>query len=98
MPSTGSGARRTWRRSRGFIPLDEIELLALEIGGCGGFEIRQEAGVGDACSLILRRQEGAAVVHGAAEVRGRIDRHVAGQILVVGAEARRAATSPCSGG
>ena len=45
------------------------------------------AGVVDPRPLKVGRQEGAAVVDRAAEVRRRVDRDVAGQILVLGAQA-----------
>ena len=50
-------------------------------------QVRQVAGVVDPRPLEVGRQEGAAVVDRAAEVGRRVDRDVAGQVLVLGAQA-----------
>ena len=67
--------------------LDQVELLALELMPPTRLEVRQIAGVVDARALEVGRQEGAAVVHRPAEVRRRVDGDVAGQVLVLRAEA-----------
>ena len=67
--------------------LDQVELPALQRGRDLRLQVRQVALVVDARALEVGRQEGAAVVHGAAEVGRRVDGDVAGQVLVLGAQA-----------
>ncbi len=66
--------------------LDQVELPALQRRWRAGLEVGQIAQVVDARALEVGRQEGAAVVDGAAEVGGRVDGDVAWQVLVLGAE------------
>src|SRR5262249_23616892 len=64
----------------------EIKLAALECSWRSWPQVRHVAGVADARALKVRWQKSAAVIDGPAEVRRWIDRDVAGQILIFGAE------------
>ena len=63
--------------------LDEVDLLALKGLGCPRLQVGEIAAVVDPRPLEMGRQERAAVVDRPAEVRRRVDRHVAGHVLIL---------------